>query len=227
MFVERMTDESSANRSSLFRKDLVKNATLIVGVFALPLVLAAFAIGWTLSGLEGGAKVPAPAQPVASPAPVEEAAPPVVPEDDVPGRELDGLPRYPGSTRIEYRHERRSGLERIRAKYATEAVPDEVRAFYREAFASEGWMVADLGFSPEEWYFFVVRDEREALVKIHAVQEPLVVEIELTSPDPDAPSAGSAPPPPQPAPATPPASVGDDGQYDDGEYDDDYEGGDD
>lgn len=102
---------------------------------------------------------------------------------DVPGKDLAGLPRPPGSTRVGYRQERLEGFARTRLEYVTEAAsPDEIRAFYRRSFVSKGWVVADLGFSPEEWYFFVVKDEREALVEIHALRSPVVVEIELTGP---------------------------------------------
>jgi hypothetical protein len=100
----------------------------------------------------------------------------------VPGRDLAELSRPPGSTRVGYRQEQLEGFARTRLEYVTDASADEIRTFYRESFASGGWVVADLGFSPEEWYFFVIKDEREALVEIHALQEPVVVEIELTDP---------------------------------------------
>ena len=104
--------------------------------------------------------------------------------EEVPGRDIAELPRPPGSTRVGYRHEKLEGLAETRAEYLTDADPDEVRAFYRRTFARGGWVVADLGFSPEEWYFFVVKDEREATVEIQALRQPVVVEVELTGPDP-------------------------------------------
>lgn len=192
----------------------MKNAVLVVAVFALPLVLAAFAAGWTLSGsvtARPGIEPP-PQEPVASTTPVEET----VPEEDVPGKDLAELPRYPGSTRVAYRHAKLEGLASTRAEYATDADPDEIRTFYRGAFDSGGWTVADLGFSPEEWYFFVVRDEREVLVRIHALRRPVVVEIELTGPRGE-PPAGDDPQPVRPAPALQPYDGGDD----DGGEDDD------
>ena len=158
---------------------------LIVAVFSLPLVLAAFATGWTLSALERQNPQPGLPKPqsVAPTVPTEEAVPRVVAEKDVPGEELAGLPRYPGSTRVGYRKERLEGLARTRAEYVTTADPDEIRAFYRRSFDSEGWIVADLGFSPEEWHFFVIRDEQEALIEIRALRKPTVVEIEMTGPE--------------------------------------------
>lgn len=193
-------------------------------VFALPLVLASFAIGWTLSGtkvLDPPQATPPRPEPVASTTPTGETVPRVVAEEDVPGRDLAGLPRYPGSTRAGYRHERLEGFAKTQAEYVMEADPDEIRTFYRRSFASEGWVVADLGFSPEEWCFFVVKGKREALVEIHALREPVVVEIELTGPDGTPAGETRAPPPTQTAPEPP---SGDDGNDVDDGY---YEGGDD
>ena len=163
----------------------MKHIALVVAVFALPLVLAALAVGWALSGLEMQYPQASPSQqqPVASTASSEDTVLRVVAEEDVPGKDLVGLPRYPGSIRVEYRHEQLEGFARTRTEYVTNAGPDEIRTFYRRSFASEGWVVADLGFSPEEWYFFVVKDEREAIVQIHALRKPVVLEIELTGPD--------------------------------------------
>ena len=198
----------------------MRKAATVVAVFALPLILAAFAVECTLSGsgTAGPETEPPSQEPVASTTPVEVA----VPKEDVPGKDLTELPRYQGSTRVAYRHEKLDGLARTRAEYATDADPDEVRAFYRGAFDSGGWTVADLGFSPEKWHFFVVKDEREALVRIYALRRPVAVEIELTGLRRGAP-AGDDPQPVRPAPA-PTSNMDDDD--DGGEYDD-YEGGED
>ncbi len=210
----------------------MKNAALIVAVFALPVVLAAFAVGWTLSGLDlQGSPVTPPPQPVASTSPAEEAAAPprAVADEDVPGRDLAELSRPPGSTRVGYRQEQLEGFARTRLEYVTDASADEIRTFYRESFASGGWVVADLGFSPAEWYFFVIKDEREALVEIHALQEPVVVEIELTDPDQTPASNAPIPQPVDPVPTPPLGDAGDDDDsYKDDAYGDDaYEGEDD
>ena len=204
----------------------MKNGALVVAVFVLPSILAAFAVGWALSGMEVEGRQKAP-QPVASTVPAGETVPQVLPEEDVPGRDLAGLPRYPGSTRVEYRHEKIENLTRTRAEYVTSADPDEIRTFYRDAFRSEGWVVADLNFSPETWYFFVVMDAREALVEIHALGEPVLVEIELTGPVRNIAGGTPAPSPARPAAGPPPPAAGDDGGDDTEEDDGYYEGGDD
>ena len=193
----------------------MKNTVLVVAVFALPLVLAAFTVGWTLSGLHlEGPQASPQSQPVASTLPAEEARPRTVAEEDVPGQDIAGLPRPPGSTRVGYRQERLEGFARTRLEYVTDAAgPDEVRAFYRESFASEGWVVADLGFSPEEWYFFVVKDDREALVEINTLHKPVVVEIELTDPDETPTVNAPAPQPVDPVSTPPLEDGGDDDAY--------------
>ena len=122
-------DESPANRSTPPGYGSVKNAAL-VAVFALPLILAAFAAGWTLSG--SGPKRPGPEPPtqqsVAFTTPAEEAVPRAIPGEDVPGKDLAGLPRYPGSTRVVCRHEEFDGIARTRAEYATDGDPIEILA---------------------------------------------------------------------------------------------------
>ena len=202
----------------------MKNVALVVAVFALPLVLTAFATGWTLSDLE--TKFPQPAtpkpQPVASTAPTEDTVLRVVAEEDVPGKDLADLPRYPGSTRVGYRQEHSEDFARTRAEYITSVGSDEIRMFYRRFFDSEGWVVADLGFSPEKWYFFVVKDEREALIEIHALRRPILVEIELT--EPERTSAAKAPAS-SPSVRPVPKPLPEDDEENEGV--DDYEGGDD
>ncbi len=207
----------------------MKNTALVVTVFVLPLILAAFATGWTLSGLQKERPRAEAPQPLASTAPAEETVPQLVPEEDVPGRDLAGLPRYPDSTRVGYRHEQIEDLARTQAEYATSADSDEIRTFYRDAFRSGDWIVADLGFSPEKWYFFVDKGEREALVEIKTHSEPVVVKIELTRPEASPANDAPASPPVRPTPEPPQTIVETyDGGDDDAEDADDYyEGGDD
>ncbi len=75
---------------------------------------------------------------MASTSPTEEIEPQDVLEKDVPGKDLAGLPRYPGSTRVGYRQELIEGFARTRIEYVTNANPDEIRTFYRRSFASGG-----------------------------------------------------------------------------------------
>lgn len=162
-----------------------------------------------------------------SPPPAVE---PVVPSEDVPGAEIPGLTRYPGSVRTEYRRERIRGLLVTEAEYMVAGEIDPVREFYRELFQREGWSVGDLGFSNGEWVFFVIRGDQEAIVEIQDLGDAGEIELELSEPAPPAPSPAPAPQPQaqpqapvQPLPQ-PPVADDDDEAY---EYDDDVGGDDD
>ena len=147
-----------------------------------------------------------------SPAKVEAPSPPaevVVPPEDVPGAELAGLPRYPGSVRTEYRREDVGDLIVTEAEYLTTGDDEPVREFYRDVFRREDWSVGDLGFSRGEWVFFVIHEEREALIEIEERGKVVEIELELSEPTPEIeetplePSPAPAQPDPQPVPAQP------------------------
>lgn len=187
------------------------------------LFMAGFAAAWTLTQRQPGASIsPETLPPQTTTSPGTTAAPPLPPEEDVPGEEVPGLPRYPDSVRVGYERAERSGLALIRARYLTTERLDTVRGFYRGVFRSEGWTEADADFSGGEWTFQVTDGEREATVRISTLgpsvetiielSEPLPEETEKTAPVRSIPEpAPSEPretaPLPQydPAPATPPA----------------------
>lgn len=105
-----------------------------------------------------------------------------VPALDMPGKDVPGLPRFPGSTRVEYRQVSSGDLLETEVEYVMTGDLEPVHDFYRDVFDNEGWVVADLGIYQGEWTFFVINGEREALVEIEA-RGPLVeVEIEVTEP---------------------------------------------
>lgn len=189
------------------------------------LILLGFFAGWAVFR-------PQPEEFSRSAETVEESSPPAVdptiPSEDVPGADVPGLARYPGSVRTEYRRERIRDLAVTEAEYMVAGEVKPVREFYRELFQREGWSVGDLGFYQGEWVFFVIRGEQEAMVEIEDLGEAGQIEIELSEPVPEDPQitpGGSAPAQPRPQPAPQPAPqppVDDDGGY---EYDD--EAGDD
>lgn len=180
----------------------------------LMLILAAFATGWTIREEE-----PAPAStPVSAPesAPPErthlrerDRAPAAIPEKDVPGEDISGLPRYPDAVRVRYEHEDLGGLLATRAEYLTPADLDATREFYRDAFRENGWSVADMGFSDGAWTFFVVKGGHEVFVWLEPRRDIVAVNLELTEP--------------QLREETAPAPVPDDDGEDDDEYDDEYD----
>jgi hypothetical protein len=109
-----------------------------------------------------------------------------VPSEDAPGRDLSGLPRYPGSVRVEYSRGQREGLETIRARYLTRDGLDTVRGFYRGIFLAEEWEVANAEFYDDEWTFLVLHGEREAEIEIEAHEGGITgMDIWLSEPVPE------------------------------------------
>ena len=84
----------------------------------------------------------------------------------MPGKDIRDLPRYPGSVRVEYIRQEQNPFVFTRLRYLSLAKLDIIRGYYRVAFRSKNWMVANAEFSEGEWAFLVVYGEREAQVKI-------------------------------------------------------------
>ncbi|MBA2362116.1 MAG: hypothetical protein H0V86_01135 [Chloroflexia bacterium] len=101
---------------------------------------------------------------------------------DVPGSDIETIPRYPGSVRVEYRRSVDQRLLKTEVEYVVTADLEPVHDFYREIFRVHRWLVADLGFSQGEWTFFLVEAEREAVIEIESRGELVEVEIELSEP---------------------------------------------
>lgn len=144
------------------------------------LLLAGFAIGrMTVS------RQPAQQEPAIAPAlTIVPTADLTVPTFDVPGEDVPGLPRFPGMMRVEYRQVIVGELLETEVEYVVEGALEPVHDHFRRVFDEEGWSVADLQVFQGERTFFVVKDDREALVELES-RGPLVeVEIELTEPVP-------------------------------------------
>ena len=124
-----------------------------------------------------------------------------VPERDVAGEDISGLPRFPGATRVEYRRAVQGRLVVTEVEYVTAESLGTVHEFYREVFREEAWSVADLGFSQGERTFFVLAGPREAVVEIEARGPIVEVEIELSEPLTErTPATATAEPTPSSAP---------------------------
>ncbi len=109
-----------------------------------------------------------------------------VPSEDAPGSDLSGLPRYPGSVRVEYSRGQREGLETIRARYLTRDGLDAVRGYYRGVFRAEGWEVANAEFYDDEWTFLVLHGDRESEIEIEAHEGGVTgMDIRLSEPVPE------------------------------------------
>lgn len=108
-----------------------------------------------------------------------------IPELDVPGDTIPGLPPFPGMRRVEYRQVIIGDLLETEVEYVMEGSLEPVHDYYRQVFDSEGWRVADLHIFQGEWTFYVIQGEREALVELESRGPLIEVEIELTEPLPE------------------------------------------
>jgi len=61
-----------------------------------------------------------------------------VPELDVPGDDIPGLPRFPGMRRVEYRQVVMGDLLETEAEYVMEGPLSPVHDYYRQVFDDEG-----------------------------------------------------------------------------------------
>jgi cell division septation protein DedD len=106
-----------------------------------------------------------------------------LPTEDVPGKGIPDLPRYPGSVRAEYERTEQDLLVFTRVRYLSRAKLDVIRGFYRGVFRAERWKVANVEFSEGEWMFLVVHGEREADIEIEPNGRDITrVDIELSAP---------------------------------------------
>lgn len=185
-------------------------SSILVAAAVFVLVLGGIAIGFALSDLQTRrVQEPQPETTRVAPARVD------LPEEDVPGKEIEGLPRCPGSVRVEHQHERDGALVTRRVRYLARASLDECREFYREVFRSEDWSVANFEVSEAGWHFLVVQGEREALIDIERLGGGILeIDIELSGPreteapeEPDSDVQEEPAPQPEQAPAPQPEPV--------------------
>jgi hypothetical protein len=167
------------------------SAWRISGVaLALMLVVAVVSVGWLLMRQQSeDATAGRPDHKTmlserTTPPNTEPAA--SLPAEDVPGKSIPDLPRYPGSVRVEYERKEQDLLVFTRVRYLSNAKLDVIRGFYRGVFRAEKWQVANVEFSEGEWTFLVVDGEREAnvIIEPHG-QDVTRVDIEFSEPLPE------------------------------------------
>ena len=161
-----------------------------LGVFAVTLVLAAIGASWALTRRQSesvSATHPENTTTISErPTPSNTKPTPSLPAEDVPGKDIRDLPRYPGSVRVEYNRKEQNRFVFTRLRYLSHAKLDNIRGFYRGVFRSKNWMVANAEFSEGEWAFLVVYGEREAQVRIEPHSRGITrVDIELSEPIPE------------------------------------------
>jgi hypothetical protein len=141
-----------------------------MGVFVLTLVVVAIGAGLVLTRQ--------PLQSVSSTHPenttiserttASNTKPAMSLAEDVPGKDVPDLPRYPRSVRVEYERKEQDRLVFTTVRHLSRAKIDVIRGFYRGVFRSKNWTVANAEFSEGEWTFLVVHGEREAQVRIES-----------------------------------------------------------
>jgi hypothetical protein len=187
--------------------------------FAVVVLLAAFAIAALALVTAGSAVFGSPVPPTAAqvvdlsrPSPDRDRRPSPTPRKDsavlpteAPGRELHGLPRYPGAVRVGYLDEVGGRVRTIRAQYQTAATLEDVRTFYRGVIAG-GWVAGDARHAAGTSSFVLADGPREAVLVITESAPLVEVAIEHTEPLPE-PTATAAPAPAArpPQAAVPPA----------------------
>jgi hypothetical protein len=203
---------------------------VMVAILAVAVVVGGFSTGMLIGQLAAGDRSPAPIATL-SPTPAQ------LPDTDAAGRDIDGLPRYPGSVRTAYQRDASAESVRVTAVYLAEAGRNDVRSFYVDAFHEFGWEFVDVSFVDGAWTFAVERGARLATVEIAGGPDLAEVRIEHTRalPDPTpeltpeptpepTPRVTPAPPPPPPPPDDDDGDDGDDDDGDDGDDDDSDDG---
>jgi hypothetical protein len=141
----------------------------VVGVFAVTLVLAAIGASWALTRQQSSSvSATHPENTTISKRTTASNTKPAMslPAEDVSGKDVPDLPRYPRSVRAEYERKEQDRLVFTTVRYLSHAKLDIIRGFYRGVFRSKNWTVANAEFSEGEWTFLVVHDDREAQVRI-------------------------------------------------------------
>jgi hypothetical protein len=143
---------------------------LRAGVFAVTLVLAAIGASWAVTRQQSESLSATPPENTmmiserTAPSNTKPALSLLA--EDVPGKDVPDLPRYPSSVRVEYERKEQHRLVFTTIRYLTHAKLDVIRGFYRGVFRSKDWTVANAEFSEGEWTFLVVHGDREAQVRI-------------------------------------------------------------
>ena len=105
-----------------------------------------------------------------------------LPQKDARGRNIGGLPRYPGSVRVGYQRGTEDGLAVVRARYVAARDPGAVRGFYRDVFRSRTWRVANVEYAGDGWHFLAVSGDREVEVRISPHNLGAKTEVRLSEP---------------------------------------------
>lgn len=158
------------------------------------------------------------ATPLPSPAPSAHA----LPAADVDGEDFERLPRYPDSVRTEFNITSDDHFRLTAVEYFADADLGEVRSFYQDVIADQGWQRADITYAGGEWTYVIVDGGTEALIELEISGGFVEVDLQVSTPLPSETPPPTAQPTavPTPVPPAPPPPGDDDGDDDDDDSDD-------
>jgi hypothetical protein len=203
---------------------LLRSAPVVLGLAVL--VVAAVLGGAVLAGPT------APPMPSGTSTPASSPTAQPLPAADVPGMDLDRLPRYPGSVRTGYRVHVDDAFQLTALEYLADATVDEVRLYYQGVMDAQGWERADVQYAHDEWSYVLVDGRTEALIEIEPERGLVEIDLQISEPRAASPTPTTSPEPttePTARPTALPASPvpvrtptdDDDGDDEDDETDDD------
>ena len=115
-------------------------------MFAVTLVLAAIGASWAVTRQQSESLSATPPENTTTiserTAPSNTKPAMSLPAEDVLGRDVPDLPRYPSSVRVEYERKVQDRLVFTTVRYLSHAKLDVIRGFYRGVFRSKDWSVA-------------------------------------------------------------------------------------
>jgi hypothetical protein len=147
----------------------VRTQLVIAAIITVPAVVVGFLAGLSL-GLPG---IPPEIPPVDA-----------VPVAEVPGKDVPGLPRYPGAARVKYEYHPLGDARVWEVGYFVEDRVSEVGSFYKKRLHEHGWTFEGSHFYAGELALRARRDDIEMLIEIGQQGEMVEIEMEVYEPRP-------------------------------------------
>lgn len=105
------------------------------------------------------------------------------PQSDVKGSDIEDVPRYPGSVRVEYVRQESDTKTTTYMNYVAEATFDEAFNFYEKALQDNGWDIQKKVESNEEGGFIASKGSKQVVIRWEANSDfggYIDIEIQLT-----------------------------------------------
>lgn len=137
--------------------------------------------------------------------PTPTATMPSLPSADVPGNDLDHLPRYPESVRVAYSTTSTTEASRVQVTYVTLDPLEPANEHVRNIVSTFGWSVASEEFLEHQQSFLLTRDGEEAHIRLNREDGVTTMGIDYTrrEPQPAEPVVDPEPEPVEDSPSQP------------------------